>query len=110
MNPLGKEPWSLKVDILSLFFMLYFISMLVSENETAVTWDALSLRCRWLVTLGGSSVSLKPPRLPGRVGSQALLRVCGLGNVFACNLATTRWAEWNSLPYFVDGKQKHGEI
>ena len=53
MNPLGKEPWSLKVDILSLFFMLYFISMLVSENETAVTWDALSLRCRWLVTLGG---------------------------------------------------------
>ena len=53
MNPLGKEPSSLKVAILSLFFMLYFISMLGSENETAINWDALSLRCRWLVTAGG---------------------------------------------------------
>lgn len=84
--------------------MSYFISMLVSENKTAVIWDPLSLRCRWLVTPGWWSVSLRPPRLPGRGENGALLRVSGLLNPFPRSLTTTKWGKWNLLPYFADGK------
>lgn len=84
--------------------MSYFISMLVSENKTAVNWDPLSLRCRWLVTPGCWSVSLRPPRLPGRGENGALLRVSGLLNPFPRSLTTTKWGKWNLLPYFADGK------